>query len=239
MKFRAILTSTVGLTLGLGLLAASRAAPTLGEAAPDVPAAFQAPSAVAETPGAPATVAKTGTDEDLPAAVASAPAAAAPAMTSWTKSRQDVLLGDMAMAYKKLDRRRMAELLPQVRGHALEIWATYWDLSARLEDAKPPEIEAFLNRYAGSYLEDRLRNDWLLILGKRRDWTRFEAEYAKFRMHDDPEVRCHALHATYAREAATPRGIERGHRPPGDGSVAGSVVHARRRPRSSSPAPAA
>lgn len=199
MKFRAILTSTVGVTLGLGLLAASRATPTLGEAAPDVPAAFPAPSAVTDAPSAPATVAKTGADEDLPAVVASAPAAAAPAV-SWTKSRQDVLLGDMGLAYKKLDRRRMAELLPQVRGHALEIWAAYWDLSARLEDAKPAEIEAFLNRYAGSYLEDRLRNDWLLILGKRRDWTRFEAEYAKFRMHDDPEVRCHALHATYARE---------------------------------------
>ncbi|MEQ1660970.1 MAG: lytic transglycosylase domain-containing protein, partial [Hylemonella sp.] len=48
-----------------------------------------------------------------------------------------------------------------------------------------------------TYQEDRLRNDWLLQLGKRRDWARFTAELPRYRMGDDPEVRCHALHAAY------------------------------------------
>ncbi|WP_231495453.1 lytic transglycosylase domain-containing protein [Hylemonella gracilis] len=215
MKFRAILTSTVSLTLGCGLLAANQVASAQGEAAPDVPAAFlltppahvsagtvtpasSAQPAAASTP----LVSAPATPNPGAAATAQTVVASAAPVASWSKSRQDVLLGDMGMAYKKLDRRRMAELLPQVRGHALEIWASYWELSARLEDAKTADIEAFLTRYAGTYLEDRLRNDWLLILGKRRDWARFETEYAKFRMHDDPEVRCHALHATYAREGS-------------------------------------
>ncbi|MEK9802604.1 MAG: lytic transglycosylase domain-containing protein, partial [Curvibacter sp.] len=129
------------------------------------------------------------------------PAAAAPAKAkARAQPGQDALITDMAEAYKKPDSRRLSALLPQVRGHALEPWAAYWELSARLDEAKPAEIEAFLARYAGSYQEDRLRNDWLLLLGRRQDWGRFQAEHAKFRMQDDPEVRCHALHAAYVTQ---------------------------------------
>ncbi len=38
-----------------------------------------------------------------------------------------------------------------------------------------------------------MRNDWLLELGKRRDWANFAAEYPRFRMNDDREVSCYAL----------------------------------------------
>ncbi|MEO5661381.1 MAG: transglycosylase SLT domain-containing protein, partial [Polaromonas sp.] len=54
-------------------------------------------------------------------------------------------------------------------------------------------VQAFLARYAGSYQEDRLRNDWLRLLGQRRDWAAFAAEYPNYRMNDDREVRCYAL----------------------------------------------
>jgi hypothetical protein len=60
-----------------------------------------------------------------------------------------------------------------VRGHALEPWAAYWELKARLNEATSQEVQAFMQRYAGSYQEDRLRNDWLLLLGQRRDWGQF------------------------------------------------------------------
>lgn len=111
------------------------------------------------------------------------------------KPGPDTLVQDMAEAYKKLDRKRLSALLPQVQGHVLEPWAAYWELSARLEDAKPAEIREFFTRYAGTYQEDRLRNDWLLLLGKRRDWATFTAEYPLFRMNDDASVRCYALMA--------------------------------------------
>jgi soluble lytic murein transglycosylase len=42
-----------------------------------------------------------------------------------------------------------------------------------------------------------LRNDWLLLLGQRREWDSFAAEYLKFRMNDDREVRCYALLVAY------------------------------------------
>ena len=60
------------------------------------------------------------------------------------------------------------------------------------------EIQAFLSRHAGSYQEDRLRNDWLLQLGKNRQWGTFMAEYPNFRMNDDRSVQCYALLAQFS-----------------------------------------
>ena len=120
------------------------------------------------------------------------PATGALAQTRETAKADETLL-EMADAFKKSDRKRMAALLPQLRGHVLEPWAAYWDLRARLDEASPAEIQDFLQRFAGTYQEDRLRNDWLLLLGQRRDWATFTAQYAKFRMNDDRSVRCYAL----------------------------------------------
>ena len=104
----------------------------------------------------------------------------------------DVVL-EMQQAFKKGDKNRLSALLPQTRGHVLEPLAAYWEMRARLENAPESEIRGFLNTYAGSYYEDRLRNDWLLQLGKRRDWAGFTAEYPRYRMRDDRELRCYAL----------------------------------------------
>jgi len=121
------------------------------------------------------------------------------------QSRGDDLIMDMNQAYKRGDRARLAQLLPQARGHALEPWAAYWELRARIDSASPQEVQDFMARYAGTYQEDRLRNDWLLLLGQRRDWTNFEAEYPKFRMNDDREVRCYGLLVQYlAQGSAAP-----------------------------------
>jgi len=106
--------------------------------------------------------------------------------------RDDVLL-QMQEAYAKGDKARLSQLLPQAQGHALEAWAAYWELRARLETAPSAEIQQFLTRYAGTYQEDRLRNDWLQLLGQRRDWDTFAQVHPHFRMRDDREVRCYAL----------------------------------------------
>ncbi|MES2974095.1 MAG: transglycosylase SLT domain-containing protein [Pseudomonadota bacterium] len=114
-------------------------------------------------------------------------------MHSQAQNRGDDLILEMNQAYRQADRKKLASLLPQARGHALEPWAAYWELRARLDSAPAQEIQDFLTRYAGTYQEDRLRNDWLLVLGQRRDWATFAAEYPRFRMNDDKEVRCYAL----------------------------------------------
>ena len=120
-----------------------------------------------------------------------APAAAQ--NTSAGAAAGDSLILEMSNAFRRGDKTRLAQLLPQAKGHVLEPWAAYWELKARLDQANPQEVQGFMARYAGSYQEDRMRNDWLLLLGQRRDWTSFSAEYPNFRMNDDREVRCYAL----------------------------------------------
>ncbi|MFN4121641.1 transglycosylase SLT domain-containing protein [Acidovorax sp.] len=119
-------------------------------------------------------------------------ATAAPLVLAQTSRGDDTLL-EMQQAFRKGDRNKLAQLLPAARGHALEPWAAYWELRARLGEAQPAEIQSFMQRYAGSYQEDRMRNDWLLLLGQRRDWSQFAEQHPHFRMSDDREVRCYAL----------------------------------------------
>jgi soluble lytic murein transglycosylase len=112
---------------------------------------------------------------------------------SLAQNRNDEVLLEMNQAFRKNDKVRLTQLLSSVRGHALEGWGAYWELKARLDTALPDEVEAFYKRFEGTYVEDRLRNDWLLLLGQRRDWSNFADQYPKFRMNDDREVRCYAI----------------------------------------------
>ena len=126
-----------------------------------------------------------------PLVAAAVLATAAPLVQA--QNRGDDTLLEMHQAFRKGDRKKLEQLLPAARGHALEPWAAYWELKLRLGEASPAEIQAFLKRYAGTYQEDRLRNDWLLLLGQRRDWSQFAEQHPSYRMSDDKEVRCYAL----------------------------------------------
>ena len=110
-----------------------------------------------------------------------------------TVNKSDEVILEMNQAFKKNDKAQLSRLLPKAKGHALEPWAAYWELRARLDQASTAEIQEFLTTYAGTYAEDRLRNDWLLQLGRQRDWALIAQEYPRFRMNDDREVRCYAL----------------------------------------------
>ncbi|WP_396022797.1 lytic transglycosylase domain-containing protein [Comamonas odontotermitis] len=117
--------------------------------------------------------------------------AAAVPQTASQMASDDVIV-DMQQAFRKRDKTKLSQLLPSTRGHVLEPWAAYWELRARLQEATQDEVQAFLARWAGTYQEDRLRNDWLRLLGQRRDWGNFDALYPAFRMGDDRELRCYA-----------------------------------------------
>jgi soluble lytic murein transglycosylase len=117
--------------------------------------------------------------------------------------RGDEAIVEMSAAFKRGDKAQLKALLPQVRGHLLEPWGLYWELKARLEEASADEISATLRHLSGSYQEDRLRNDWLQLLGSRRDWDMFAKQYAQFRMRDDREVHCYAIHLDRLNSAMT------------------------------------
>jgi soluble lytic murein transglycosylase len=116
-----------------------------------------------------------------------------PAALAQTAS--DAIVLDAREALKKKDKARLAALRSAAlaANHPLAQWVEYWELGNRLSEAQVDEIEAFYARWSGSYVEDRLRNDWLLELGHRRDWTNFARDYPRFRMNDDREVSCYVL----------------------------------------------
>jgi soluble lytic murein transglycosylase len=102
-------------------------------------------------------------------------------------------------ALKRRDGNRLAALRASAvaERHPLAMWVDYWQLNNRLFAASTEEVAAFYKRWPGTYVEDRLRNDWLLELGRRRDWKALAADYPRFRMNDDREVSCYALLADH------------------------------------------
>ncbi len=102
-------------------------------------------------------------------------------------------------AFESKDTTKLAQARESIKaaGHPLAQWVEYWELGNRLADAKQKELDDFYARWPGSYLEDRLRNDWLLELGKRRDWANLRVEYPRFVLKDDREAACYWLLAQH------------------------------------------
>ena len=117
-------------------------------------------------------------------------------------ARNDQAVLDMAQAFKLGERKQLTQLLPQAKGSLLEPWAAYWELSVRLDQAEKAEIESVLAHYAGSYQEDRLRAEWLLQLGRNREWATFRAQLPLYRMADDRSIQCYAVWSDYLTSGA-------------------------------------
>lgn len=72
-------------------------------------------------------------------------------------------------------------------------YVDYYVLRTKIRSASAGEMKAFFAKYEGSAIADRLRNDWLLVLGRRGDWDTFDAQYPQFVVADDTQLKCYAL----------------------------------------------
>jgi soluble lytic murein transglycosylase len=128
--------------------------------------------------------------------IAGSCANATPAMA---QSGNDATVLDARDALRKRDTGRLSQLRATAINaqHPLAMWVDYWDLTSRLNTVQAPEVEAFYARWPNTYVEDRLRNDWLLELGRRRDWKTLSADFQRFRMNDDRQVTCYSLLADH------------------------------------------
>lgn len=116
---------------------------------------------------------------------------AAPLVSSAAVNSDTAVL-DARDAFRVKDRSRLASSRAALIAakHPLAMWAEYWELSAKLTQASADEVDAFFARWRGSYVEDRMRNDWILELGRRRDWPRIIQNWPHYRMRDDREAAC-------------------------------------------------
>ena len=114
----------------------------------------------------------------------------------------DRMFIDLREAAKKNDVFRTQQLSSNLANYPLDDYVAYFRIKPQLFDSAggarndygaDAQVVTFLNQYQGTALADRMRNDWLLVLGKRRYWARFDAEYAKFVLDDDTQVKCYSL----------------------------------------------
>lgn len=112
---------------------------------------------------------------------------AVPAMAA--NGPDDAVLGAFD-AYRAGDPIKLARHAKKLEGHLLTPWLDYWRLSMRLEDAPRAEVREFLSKYADAYVAERLRSEWLRVLGRRGEWSEFEREAAAY-VEDELEVRCY------------------------------------------------
>lgn len=88
---------------------------------------------------------------------------------------------------------RSAELASRLPNYVIPSYVDYYRLKPRVAGAPEQEIRDFLTRYDGSAIADRLRNDWLLELGRQRNWQLFDEQYPLFVLDDDTQLKCYAL----------------------------------------------
>ncbi|MFC5460315.1 lytic transglycosylase domain-containing protein [Massilia niabensis] len=122
--------------------------------------------------------------------VPAAPGAAPVSDASRAEDETFLLLREAA---RQDDAARANALASRLPNYALPAYVDYYRLKPRLRETPYEEIRSVLRRHEGSAVADRLRTDWLLELGRQRDWTTFEREFALATQNSDLQVRCYAL----------------------------------------------
>lgn len=87
---------------------------------------------------------------------------------------------------------RFEQLAARLKNSPLEPYIAYYRLRMQLETADAAAVAAFLARTDDTPVVDRLRSEWLKLLGKRQQWDAFEAEYPRLQ-NTDTELECYRM----------------------------------------------
>ena len=125
------------------------------------------------------------------------------ALSAGTLDRGDAAFLAAREAFRNGERVRFARQLEVLKDHPLLAWAEYWQARQRLDEGDSGAARDYLDRYPGAYLSEKLRADWLRVLGKNSDWESFRNELARLAM-PDAEVGCYAAQAAQTPDVAKP-----------------------------------
>ncbi|MFO1316012.1 MAG: transglycosylase SLT domain-containing protein [Burkholderiales bacterium] len=120
-----------------------------------------------------------------------------PIAPAWAQSDADFLAAKAA--FDRGDRAKLTALVPKLSGHVLAPYVGYWQLKLGLEDASPEAIRTYLDRYPNTPLADRLRIDWLKLLGRKGIWYRFAVDWPP-PANDDVELACYGVLYKWQRD---------------------------------------
>jgi soluble lytic murein transglycosylase len=104
-------------------------------------------------------------------------------------------------AYRSGNAARLDRHAARLKGHLLEPYVLYWQLSRRLELTPVEDVRAFLAANRDSPLSEQLRNEWLKSLGRRGAWELFNAELPLL-VGDNLEITCYSLQSRLRVNAA-------------------------------------
>ncbi|MCX7157254.1 MAG: transglycosylase SLT domain-containing protein [Rhodocyclales bacterium] len=135
------------------------------------------------------------------AGVFAGPALCVPSATS--VERGDAAFLSARDAFRNGERVRLGRQLEALQGHPLRSWAEYWALRLRLDDGDDSGVADYLSRYPGAYLAEKLRGDWLRVLGRKGDWDSFQRELPVLAL-PDAELNCYAAQAARTPETVRP-----------------------------------
>ncbi len=76
-------------------------------------------------------------------------------------------------AFRTRDVKALEYYVPALKDHFLADYPQYWLLQLTLKDAEPTRVNDFLARYPDGPLAERLRIDWLRLLGQNEEWDAF------------------------------------------------------------------
>lgn len=118
-------------------------------------------------------------------------------------SDQDTFIAARA-AYKLRDDGALTAYAMQLRAgnYVLAPYLDYWSLLLKLEKADNEEVQAFLRQYADYPFAERIRSEWLKVLGKRQQWKAFVDAYVPSEK-EDVAVSCYAAQARYMQGQST------------------------------------
>jgi len=130
-----------------------------------------------------------------------------PTAADYSLSPDDRIFIQLREAARSNDAGRAMQLAAQIPNYPAPGYIDYYTIKPQLFDSQgharvdaPDEpVLAFLQRYDGQAIADRLRNDYLTVLGARHDWRNFLDQYPRFVLNDDTQVKCYALEARASR----------------------------------------
>jgi soluble lytic murein transglycosylase-like protein len=105
---------------------------------------------------------------------------------------------------------KLGSYAQRLKNSPLEVYVRYYQLSLALKKADRVPVPVSLDNAAKSFLSrpedtpviERLRGEWLKVLGKNQQWDLFDAEYPHLR-NQDTELICYALQSRRSNQEST------------------------------------
>lgn len=101
-------------------------------------------------------------------------------------------------AFRAGKTQQLPDYAKRLQNSVLLPYVQYWQLSSQLKTATPDEIRYFIARNNDTPLSNKLRLDWLRLLGQQQNWSTYLDEYP-LAVNPDVGLQCYALQARIAQ----------------------------------------